>query len=146
MRALRALAMVTFVWASTCASLPASATGYVFIRNQKNPTTTLNKQTIRSLFTGQTKQCGGAVVQTVVGEKESEEFGHLAAVFGTGPSELLAKIKQEVFRGEMRRPVLAHTPSECIAAVAQYAGGIGIIPDDLVKTLPPTVTPVAVTE
>jgi hypothetical protein len=143
---LRALVAVTFALAAVCASLPARAIDFVFIKNQKNPTTTLSKQDVRSLFTGRTKQWGGLVAQTVVGEKDSSEFGYLASVFGTGTAELLARIQQEVFRGEMRRPVLARTPADCIDAVSRHAGGIGIIPEDASKGLPEAVVRIDVTE
>lgn len=146
MKGLRVLAALTLTLAGVCASLPAVATDFVFIKNEKNPTATLSKQNVRSLFTGQTKQWGGAVVQTVVGDRESQEFSYLARIFGTGTSELLAKIQQEVFRGEMKRPVVARTPADCVAAVARYPGGIGIIPEDAARALPPTVVRVPVTE
>jgi hypothetical protein len=124
----------------------AQATDYVFIRNHRNGTAKVTRQEVRQLFTGQTKQWGGKVAQAVIGETDSGEFGYLAGLFGVLPRQLMEKIKQEVFRGEMRRPVVARTAAECIAAVEKHEGGIGVVTAEAAKALPPDVERIPMTD
>ena len=116
---------------------PVLAGDYVLIRNAANPIAQGTRGEVRDLFTGATKQWGGAVVQPVIGEAESGELAWLAtSVFELTVPQLLTKIRQEVFRGEMKRPVVARTASECVAAVARYPGAIGVVDAETARSLP----------
>src|SRR5690349_19625764 len=112
----RAGLAVALACAVVLANASAQAGDFVFVRNAKNKTASISRRDVRQLFTGQTKQWGGAVVQAVIGEEDSAEFRYLCGIFGLEPRELISKIKQEVFRGEMRRPIVAKTPADCIVA------------------------------
>ena len=133
-RGLAALALVLLV-----ASRPARADdGLVLIRNAKNPTASLSVAAAAKLFTGRTKVWSdGSVVQPVLLDGGSKEFKWLAGrVFGIAPRELLSKMKQEVFRGEMRRPIVVSASADCAAAVARKAGAIGVVDAATAKALP----------
>ena len=105
----------------------ASADDFVVIVNAKNPVSSLSTSEVRKLFTGQTKQWSSSVVQAVVGEDGTPELAWLAGtIFGSSPKELLTRIKLEVFRGEMKRPILAASSGDCVAAVAKNEGAIGV--------------------
>jgi hypothetical protein len=96
----------------------AWAADYVLIRNAQMPTSTVSASEVRQLFIGEIRQWGGSVAQPV------------------SASDLLTRIKQEVFRGNMKRPVVARTTEECIAAVARVAGAIGVVDAEAAKALP----------
>jgi hypothetical protein len=116
---------------------PASADDFVIIRNAKNPSPSLTKSELKKLFTGQTKQWGSAVAQTVLGEPDTPELAWLAGqVFGVTPKDLLTRIKQEIFRGEMKRPVMVRSSEECVAAVLRSEGAVGVITAAASKGLP----------
>src|SRR5256885_3154539 len=99
---LRLFALAWFV------SSTAHAEGFVFVRNARNPVATVSRAEIRKLFTGQAKQWrSGKVFQGVIGELDSPEFTWLAnAILDTRPQERLTKMKQERFRGELKRPIV----------------------------------------
>src|SRR5690349_11646957 len=99
---LRAAVAVALACAVALTIASANAGDFIFVRNVKNRTASVSRREVRQLFTGQTKQWGGFVVQAVIGEEDSGEFRYLCGIFGLEPRELLSKIKQEVFRGEMR--------------------------------------------
>jgi len=132
----RAIVALAFASVVALSNTSVHASDFIFVRNAKNKAATVSKREIRQLFTGQTKQWNGFVVQAVIGEVDSPEFHYLAGIFGLDARELLLKIKQEVFRGEMRRPIVVKTASECIQAVEKHEGGIGIVPVEATKTLP----------
>lgn len=134
--AVRATISVALAAAVAFSNVSADAADYIFVRNSKNRTASVTRREVRQLFTGQTKQWGGAVVQAVIGEPDSAEFRYLSGIFGLAPRELMSKIKQEVFRGEMRRPIVAKTAADCISEVGKHEGGIGIVPVEAAKALP----------
>lgn len=83
----------------------------------------------------------GAPVQLVlapVGSPPMKWFATLAA--GISDETLVAKIKQEVFKGELRRPVIAGTDQDCLKAVAADPGALGIVSAEAAKTLPAGIT------
>jgi hypothetical protein len=49
---------------------------------------------------------------------------------------MLTKIKQEVFKGEMKKPITAATPAEAVEAVRNNPGAIAVVPADTAKALP----------
>jgi hypothetical protein len=48
----------------------------------------------------------------------------LASLFETTPRELLSRIEEQVFKGEMRRPAVLHSSGDCIAFARAVAGAI----------------------
>jgi hypothetical protein len=147
-----AAALATFSALVVCVlaivSAPRDAWGgdYVLIDNAKSGVTQLSKRDVRSLFVGETKTLGGSVAQAVISPPDSGEFAFLSSLYGLAPRELIAKIRQEVFRGEMRRPIVCQNPGECIAAVARNDGGICFVPSAAAASLPAGVVRVAMTE
>jgi hypothetical protein len=118
----------------------ARAGSYVLVRNASNPTARVTRAEVKHLFTGITKVWGGSVVQPVLGEEGSGELAWLAAqIFEATPREVLTRIKQEIFRGEMKRPIIAKSAAECLAAVGKYRGGIGVLDAESAKGLPANV-------
>ncbi len=115
-----------------------AADGFVFVHNAANPIHSLNKDAAKKAFTGQTKEwANGTMVQIVLPKKGSPEMKWLAeSVFGISEDLLLSKIKQETFKGELRKPVVADSASECVEQIKGNAGAIGVVSADAAKTLP----------
>jgi hypothetical protein len=83
----------------------------------------------------------------VLGEDGTPETAWLASsVFGLSTKDLLSKIKQEIFRGEMKRPVMVKSSDECVAAVAKSDGGVGVVTAAAAKSLPGTVAVLKLTD
>ncbi|HEY6039321.1 MAG TPA: hypothetical protein VIV58_33795 [Kofleriaceae bacterium] len=118
----------------------ARADDYVLIRNAKSPGATLSKAELRAIYTGKTKLFGNDVAIVVVPSDDTPAFATFTdRVFGTTTKTLLTKIKQEVFKGEMARPLKAASDEDVVHLVAGTAGTIGVIAAPAAKSLPPTV-------
>src|SRR5882724_5862372 len=120
------------------ASSIARADGFVFVRSAQNPVPSLSKTDVRKLFTGQAKQWrSGKVFQGVIGEIDSPELVWLAtAIFDTTPRDLITRIKQEIFRGEMKRPLLAKSSKECFEIVLKIDGALCLASETDARSLP----------
>jgi hypothetical protein len=77
-----------------------------------------------------------------VGAPEMKWFALFAA--GISDDTLAAKMKQEVFKGELRRPVIVNSDKECVSAVANDPGAVGVVSAETAKSLPEGVTVLAV--
>ena len=120
------------------------ADDFVLVRNTSNEQSTLRKEELLKIYTGETKQVGGWVAQTVIGKEDSGELQWLSGLFDLRPKDLLARIKQQVFSGEMRRPIVAKTPEEALAAVQNNRGGLAVVSASLASTLPQGVALLAI--
>jgi len=116
----------------------ALADDFVVVISAKNPQSHLSRVDVRDAFVGETKQwSSGAVVQPIIGEEDSPEFGWLCdRIFRLTPREVIARMKQEIFRGEMKRPIVAHDAQACFAAIQRHDGGIGVVSSEAAKSLP----------
>jgi len=119
----------------------ARADGFAVVCNAHGAPSSLDKSEVRAIFTGKTKTISGNAVLVVVRGEGDATFGQFAdAVFGISAKTLLAKIKQEVFKGEMPKPVKAGSDDEVLEAVGQTAGTIGVVSAGAAQHLPKTVT------
>jgi hypothetical protein len=123
------------------ASSASAADNFVLVRNTHNPVTTLSKTDVRKLFTGRSKQwSSGKVFQGVIGELDTPEFVWLAtAIFGMSPKDLLTKMKQEIFRGEMKRPIVVKSSDQCIEVVQSTETALCVATETSARALPPEV-------
>jgi len=116
----------------------AKAGDFVFVRNAGNGTTEAGKEEMKDVFTGKkTSWKGGAKVELGLGAGGSPELKWLAQeLIGASEDILLAKIKQEVFKGDMKKPTTVGSAAECIAFVKKSAGGVCVVDADSAKSLP----------
>lgn len=137
----RALALVLLFLSSS-----ALADDFVFVRNAGNPTATLQAADVKDLYTGKRKEwSNGASVQVVLTSESSPELAWLASTFfGVNARSLLSKIKQEVFKGEMPKPVLVENEQETIEKLKSLKGGIGVVSAAAAKSLPSTLATIEV--
>ena len=126
------------LWAVTLGAAVTRADGFVFIRHEKGSTATVRAAEVREMLTGRTKQWkAGAVVQVVLPPESGPAMKWLAeSVFGVTEKVLLTKIRQEVFKGEMRKPLTSASDADSIELVRTHAGGIGAVPAEAARTLP----------
>ena len=116
----------------------AFAGDFVFVRNSANGTAEAGKEEMKDIFTGKkTSWKGGQKVEVGLGPSGSPEVKWLAQeLVGASEDILLAKIKQEVFKGDMKKPTTVGSAAECIAFVKKSAGGVCVVDADSAKSLP----------
>jgi hypothetical protein len=121
----------------------AAAGGFVVLVNRGNPVVELSRTELKRLVTGAIKQWdGGSVVQLGIIPGDVPETEYLASVLDTTPRELLARIQEQVFKGELRRPVVLRSSADCIAFARVSAGAVCAASETV--ELPPEVHVVAV--
>jgi hypothetical protein len=129
-----------------CARAAHADGAFVFVRNDKNTTTRITNAALRDLLMGHSKKWpSGPAVQLVLRGEESEEFKWIAAhCFSTSAHVLNGKIRQEVFKGELRSPQPASSDEETIAKVKASDGGLGVLKEG--SPLPPGVSVLTVVD
>jgi hypothetical protein len=141
---IRFAALVVLAPASLFRASVSAADEFVMVRNASNEQAAIRKDDLLKIYTGESKQIGGWVAQTVIGKEDSGELQWLSGLFDLRPKDLLARIKQQVFSGEMRRPIVARTQEEAIAAVQNNRGGLAVVAASLVAALPQGIAVLAI--
>ena len=111
---------------------------FVFVKSTQNDTVQANKEDLRDIFTGKkTSWKGGQKVEIGLGPNGSAELKWLAQeLIGASEDILLAKIKQEVFKGDMKKPTPVATAADCFALVKHSPGGICVVDEASAKSVP----------
>ncbi|HZU81603.1 MAG TPA: hypothetical protein VE987_01745 [Polyangiaceae bacterium] len=123
-----------------CALGPAGAgavgAGFVVLVNQANPVASISRSELKRLATGETKQwSSGAVVHLGIIPSDAPETKYLASLFDMSTRELLARIQEQVFKGELRRPAVLRSSTDCVAFARSSAGALCIASGD--EPVPP---------
>jgi hypothetical protein len=112
--------------------------GVIIVCNASNPITSLTGAELKNALTGGTKQwSNGAIVQVGLTATDSREVVGLATAADMTAPELLSRIQQQVFKGEMRKPIMLRSSAECIGLAHALPGGIcaatpgGALPPDV---------------
>jgi hypothetical protein len=124
---LRGLVLATLFGALVClaSAREGHADGFVVLVNDANPVTALSRSELKKAITGGTKQWpSGAVVQLGVIPGDAPETQYWGSLADMSARELLSRIQEQVFKGEMRRPVVLHTSADCLAFVRVAPGAI----------------------
>jgi ABC-type phosphate transport system substrate-binding protein len=99
--------------------------GFVVVCNSSNPISSLSSADLKKALTGGTKQWGnGAIVQLGIASSETPDLNFLAGAAGMSAAELLSRVQQQVFKGEMRKPVILRSTAGCLGLVRSNPGGI----------------------
>jgi hypothetical protein len=143
MRRRELLGVALFAALAPLLARSAGASSFVVLVNRGNPTASLSRSELRRLVTGGTKQWeNGAVVQLGIIPGDAGETQYLASLLDLTVRELLMRIQEQVFKGELRRPAVLRSSSECVAFIRASPGGLCIATDG--EPLPPEVTVVPV--
>ena len=96
---------------------------------------------MKKVFIGKIKKWEKVgTIQTVLRKKGSPEMAWLAqAVYGVSEDVLMAKIAQEVFKGDLKKPLVADSVTACIELLGKEGGAIGILSADAAKSIPASV-------
>ena len=80
---------------------------------------------LKRLVVGGTKVWpSGAVVQLGIIPSDEPETRYLASLLETTPRELLSLIQQQVFKGDVRRPVVLRSSNDCAAFASANPGAL----------------------
>jgi hypothetical protein len=121
----------------------AGAASYVVLVNHGNPASSLTRPELRRVMTGVTKQWdNGAVVQLGIIPGDAGETRYLASLLDMTARELLMRLQEQVFKGELRRPIILRSSSDCVAFIRASPGGLCVAADG--EPLPPEVAVVAI--
>jgi hypothetical protein len=139
--AVRIAAVLLFAAVVCFSARAAWSDEFVLIRNAKNPATSLEAAHAKEMAIGKRKTWpNGAVVGLVLTPLGSPELGWFATrVCGVADGALIAKIKQEVFKGELRKPAIVASSADVVAAVAADEGALGVVKADAIKDSTPGV-------
>jgi hypothetical protein len=124
----RSVLWIAFAAAScalaTCPPTASADGAFVVLVNNANTVTSLSRSELKRAATGGTKQWdSGAVVQLGIIPSDAPETQQLASLLDSSPRELLSRIQEQVFKGEMRRPATLHSSADCGAFVRSVQGG-----------------------
>jgi ABC-type phosphate transport system substrate-binding protein len=119
---------------------------FVLIRNARNPTASLSGAQIRDLAIGKKKAWPhGPVVLLVLNRADTPDLEWFASsIVHMSGHALLARIREQVFKGEMRKPITTASEQDVLTAVASEEGAIGVVRAGLAKNLPTSVAVLAV--
>jgi hypothetical protein len=114
---------------------------FVFLKNAKNDVAGATRADLKNFYRGRdTTWRNGIRVTLLLNARGTPELKWLARnVLGTTESDLIAKINQEVFKGDMKRPSVVTSADECIAAVKKAPGGLCVVDSSATQALPPDV-------
>jgi hypothetical protein len=120
-----------------------SAEDFTLIRNTKNPVAALSRGDLKALAAGKKKTWpNGPIAVLVLPRPGTAELRWFAAMVGVPESVLMARIKELVFRGEIRKPIIVGSSEEMLTAVRTETGCLGIVTAAAAKNLPEGVGPV----
>jgi hypothetical protein len=116
----------------------ARAGDFVFIRSSQNDTAQAGKEELKEIFTGKKGSWkNGSKVEIGMAPNGSAELKWVAQeLIGASEDILLAKIKQEVFKGDMKKPTPVASAADCFALVKRSPGGICVVDEASAKSLP----------
>jgi hypothetical protein len=127
-------------------SRPARPDGFALVRNAGSGSPALTRTQIKEIATGRRRTWPhGPVVVLVLPRAGTPELAWFArSVVGMTEGALLARIREQVFKGEMRKPLTAATEQDVLTAVAGDPGAMGVIHEDPGRKLPDGVVPLVV--
>jgi hypothetical protein len=108
------------------------------IRNSRNGNTSLKRAQIKEMATGKRRTWPrGPVVVLVLPRAGTPELSWFArSVVGMPEDALLARIREQVFKGEMRKPLTAGSDQDVLTAVAADPGALGVVHEATTRKLP----------
>jgi hypothetical protein len=135
---IRVLAFTVLAALSAVGSSAAPPEGFALVHNTRSGTTSLTRAQIKEIATGRRRTWPrGPVVVLVLPRAGTPELAWFArAMVGMAEDALLARIREQVFKGEMRKPLTASTEQDVLTAVASDPGALGVVRADSARKLP----------
>jgi hypothetical protein len=124
-RAVAGLALLAAIGWSAVTRSGTAGGGFVVVVHPGNPVAAMSRSELKRVVTGVTKQWdSGAIVQLGIIPSDAPETQYLASLLEYSPRELLARIQEQIFKGELRRPAVLRSSADCLAFARVSAGGI----------------------
>ena len=120
------------------AASPAFADGFVLVVSASAGVKKLSTAEARDVFNGKTRQwAGGQVVQLVLGAESAADVNWIAStLYATSPKFYLGKVRQEVFKGEMKKPLASAGDEAALALVGATEGAVAAVSEAAAAKLP----------
>jgi hypothetical protein len=136
-----ALALAVLLLGAVARPEPA----FILVRNTSNQAESLSRGQLKDMATGRKKTWPhGPPVQLVLTRPGTPELGWFASTIVGLPGETwLARVREQVFKGEMRRPLTVASEQDVLTAVAAEVGALGAVRAALARSLPAGVSVVA---
>ena len=115
-----------------------SAGDFVFLKNAQNDVAQASKDELKDVFTGKKGAWkNGQKIELGLNAGGSPELKWLSQeLIGASEDILMAKIKQEVFKGDMKKPTPVASAADCFALVKKSAGAVCVVDEASSKSLP----------
>jgi ABC-type phosphate transport system substrate-binding protein len=112
--------------------------GFVLVKRADNKVAKLSSDAVKAVFSNHTKTwSNGDTIILVIGSEDSPAMQWLApTLFKVSAKTYLTKIKQDVFKGDMRHPLSAEDDAATLKRIASTAGVIGWVTEASAKNLP----------
>jgi hypothetical protein len=112
--------------------------GFVLVKRADNKVAKLSTDAVKAVFSNRTKTwSNGDTIILVIGSEDSPAMQWLApTLFKVSAKTYLTKVKQDVFKGDMRHPLSAEDDAGTIKRIASAAGVIGWVTEASAKQLP----------
>jgi hypothetical protein len=106
----------------------AMAGDFLVVVNASNSITSISRADLKRAITGGTKQWGnGAVVQLGLIPRDAPETRYLGSLIDMSTRDLIERIQEQVFKGEMRRPIVLKSSQDCLAFARFSQGAICVM-------------------
>jgi hypothetical protein len=104
---------------------PALTSGFVLVVHGSNAMPSISRSDLKRAITGGTKQwSNGAVIQLGLIPNDMPETQYLAALVDMSTRDLIGRIQEQVFKGEMRRPTVLRSSQDCLGLSRANPGAI----------------------
>jgi ABC-type phosphate transport system substrate-binding protein len=112
--------------------------GFVLVKRADNKVTKLSADAVKAVFSNRTKTwSNGDTIILVIGSEDSPAMQWLApTLFKVSAKTYLTKVKQDVFKGDMRHPLSAEDDAATIKRITSTPGVVGWITEAGAKKLP----------
>ena len=98
---------------------------FVVLVHRGNVVTSLSRSELKRIVTGGTRQWeSGAAVQLGIIPAPVPETSSLGTLVDLTVRDLLARLQEQVFNGEIRRPVVLRSSTDCVALARSNPGAI----------------------
>jgi hypothetical protein len=106
----------------------ALAGDFLVVVNASNSITSISRADLKRAITGGTKLWGnGAVVQLGLIPSDAPETRYLGSLIDMSTRDLIERIQEQVFKGEMRRPIVLKSSQDCVALARFSQGAICVV-------------------
>jgi len=123
------MSKILAAFAALLFSTAALADEYILVTSASNPTASVTKTELKEMILGKQKAWKqGSIVHLLLQNDESKSTDWVASqLFGVGVKTLITKIRQEVFKGELAKPVSCNSDADCLEQAKSIGGALTFV-------------------